>query len=83
MCLDYRHWAAGPMHFVERSVLHRVKSYVALNPPSRFRTQLFAYLFVAKNRAASATSDVSPNRPRGMDSMAFERPSGIMAKFVH
>lgn len=57
--------------------------YIALNPPSRFRTQLFAYLFVAKNRAASATSEASPKRPRGMESTASDRRSGVMARIVH
>jgi hypothetical protein len=56
---------------------------VALNPPSRFSTQLFAYSFVAKNRAASATSEACPNRPRGMASIAFDRASGVMARVVY
>jgi hypothetical protein len=40
--------------------------HIALNPPSRFRTQLFAYLFWKRNIAASATSSTSPNRLKGI-----------------
>jgi hypothetical protein len=52
---------------------------VALNPPSRLRTQLLAYLFVARNTAASAISEGSPKRLRGMAFRAAECASGVMA----
>jgi len=52
---------------------------VALNPPSRLRTQLLAYLFRARNSAASAISAGSPNRFRGMALRAAECASGVMA----
>lgn len=39
--------------------------YVALKPPSRFRTQLFAKRFVARKIAASATSSGCPTRREG------------------
>ena len=52
---------------------------MALNPPSRLRTQLFAYWLVAKNRAASAISEACPNLLRGMELRASERASGVIA----
>lgn len=41
--------------------------YVALKPPSKFKTVLFAYALLARKTAASATSLVVPKRPRGME----------------
>lgn len=52
---------------------------MALNPPSRLSTQLFAYLFLAKNTAASAISEDFPKRFRGMEFRAADRASGVMA----
>ena len=45
---------------------YNIVYYTALNPPSRFITQLFAYSLLAKNTAASAISSGAPNRPSGM-----------------
>lgn len=56
---------------------------MALNPPSRLRTQLFAYLFVAKKTAASAISAASPKRFRGTAFMASRRALGVMATDVY
>ena len=44
-------------------------SHVALKPPSRLRTVLFAYSFVVRNMTASATSFGVANRPRGIESV--------------
>jgi hypothetical protein len=54
------------------------KFHTALNPPSRFSTQLFAYLFVTKNTAASAISEVKPNLLRGMEFNASVRAAGVI-----
>lgn len=53
----------------------------ALKPPSRLSTQLFAYLFLIRNKAASATSSGLPNRPDGTRlmvsaSIPFGKPKG-------
>jgi hypothetical protein len=42
------------------------RAYVALNPPSRFNTQLFAYWFRARNQTASATSSDVPSLLAGI-----------------
>ena len=52
---------------------------VALNPPSRLRTQLLAYSLSTRKSAASATSWTEPKRPRGMAARARDRASGVMA----
>jgi hypothetical protein len=57
----------------------RIAGHVALSPPSRLRTQLFAYLFVARKTAASAISEGSPKRFRGMEFRALDRASTGMA----
>lgn len=44
---------------------------LALNPPSRLRTVLFAYSFLTKNITASATSSAFPYRRRGMSATSF------------
>jgi len=58
----------------------RIVDYMALNPPSRLRIQLFAYLFVARKTAASAMSDASPKHFRGIEFKASWRASGVMAR---
>lgn len=52
---------------------------MALNPPSILRTQLLAYLFRARNTAASAISADVPKRFKGMAFMAAECALGVMA----
>jgi hypothetical protein len=56
---------------------------VALSPPSRLSTQLFAYSFLARNTAASATSSAIPKRFSGIWSKAWDLASGVMAMDVH
>jgi hypothetical protein len=62
-----------------RPFCHISCNYMALKPPSRFNTQLFAYLLVARKTAASAISEASPNRFKGMAFRASERASGVIA----
>jgi hypothetical protein len=56
---------------------------VALKPPSRLSTQLLAYSFLARNIAASATSQGFPKRFIGMCFRAWDLASGVMAVSVH
>lgn len=51
---------SGPAH--RESDLYIGLDQTALNPPSRFKTQLFAYSFCARKTAASAISLGLPNR---------------------
>lgn len=55
---------------------------MALNPPSRLSTQLFAYALVAKKTAASAISEVWPKRFNGMAFRARFFASGVMAVII-
>lgn len=56
---------------------------MALNPPSRFSTQLFAYLFVTRKTAPSAISEGRPNLLMGMEFMASVRAAGVMAACLY